>query len=256
MPEITAAQRTLFDEQGTSSSPPLVPHDLVAHLRRAFEAQTAAWAPTSTRPSTSTSRWSRSGPTSGSTTPSSASSSPPACRRHRRGTDRVRAGARLSRPPDREAAPRRWDHPLAPRPAQLARRRAEGRVLLAGARRRDRRVRRHAVHGRRPQGADDAFHRLPQRGEGMGRAGEGRGAGRCAGRVGDLPPLPVVAHEPTEHAPQAGGAPTSRSTSTRRALTTPRAPAGTLCRSRVTVPQGAVFNEDAFPTLGGRGGAA
>lgn len=26
--------------------------------------------------------------------------------------------------------------------------------------------------------------------------------------------------------------------------------------SRVTVPQGAVFNEDAFPTLGGRGGAA
>jgi hypothetical protein len=89
----------------------------------------------------------------------------------------------------------------------------------------------------------------------LGRAGEGRGAGRCAGRVRDLPPLPVVAHEPAE--PHRGLATRLHHDLPRRDLHLRRharrlAPVS----SRVTVPQGAVFNEDAFPTLGGRGGAA
>lgn len=44
MPEITSAQRALFDEQGHVVVGPLVPTEQVERLRRAFEAQAAAWA--------------------------------------------------------------------------------------------------------------------------------------------------------------------------------------------------------------------
>jgi hypothetical protein len=44
MPEITREQRALFDEQGHIVVGPLVPPEQVARLRRAFEEQAAAWA--------------------------------------------------------------------------------------------------------------------------------------------------------------------------------------------------------------------
>ena len=44
MPEITPQQRALFEEQGHLAVGPLVPPEQVARLRRAFEEQTAAWA--------------------------------------------------------------------------------------------------------------------------------------------------------------------------------------------------------------------
>jgi hypothetical protein len=231
MSELTAAQRALFDEQG---------HLVVGPTSCRTTRSRACGAPSrrrpppgpprSTRRSTTTSRSSRSGRTCGSTTPRSASS----CHHQRAAAIAAELigceqGARVPRPPDREAAPRRCDHPLAPRSAQLARRRAAGRVLLAGARRRDRRVRRHALHARRPQGADDALHRLPERGEGMGRPGEGRRAGRRARRVA------IFHHCLSWHTspPNRTGRLATRlhHDLPRRDLhlTTPRGPAGTLC---------------------------
>jgi phytanoyl-CoA hydroxylase len=44
MPEITPAQRALFDEQGHVVVGPLLPPEQVARLRRAFEEQAAGWA--------------------------------------------------------------------------------------------------------------------------------------------------------------------------------------------------------------------
>ncbi|MFT5685545.1 MAG: phytanoyl-CoA hydroxylase [Myxococcota bacterium] len=44
MPELTHAQRDLFNEQGHLAVSSLIPPEQITHLRRAFEAQTAEWA--------------------------------------------------------------------------------------------------------------------------------------------------------------------------------------------------------------------